>query len=117
MDIHSEDPLPPTWGPSLSHPPGAAVAHNSGDTSHIVLQVNGTPGVVLRLGSQCQQISRRAESDTFLSSRQTIGTFPGSSGEGVACKRIPSGCSVGWLGQVSAFAADCLIRHLHNALC
>lgn len=33
-----------------------------------------------RLGSQCQQIRRRAESDTLLCSGQTMGTFPGSSG-------------------------------------
>lgn len=67
-------------------------------------------------GSQCQQISRRAELDTFLCSRQTIGTFPGSSGEGVDCKRIPGWMLMGWLEQVSAFSADCLIRHLHSAL-
>lgn len=47
---------------------------------------------MLNLGGQCQQISRRAESDTFLCSRQTIGTFSGSSGEGADGKRIP-----GWM--------------------
>ena len=43
--------------------------------------------------------------------------LPGRSGEGVACKKIPKWTLCEVLKQGFAFAAGCLIRHLHGALC
>lgn len=88
----SQKTVLPIWGPSLAHSPGLLCPIILGALFTMCSMGIAASGVLQKLGSLSYQISRRAEWYTFLCSRQTIGTFPGSLGEGVACKRIP-----GWM--------------------